>query len=137
MLVSILLVIGSLIIGFLGLMHLIYTFGSNKFEPRDDALGARLREVSPVLTSQTTMWKAWIGFNASHSLGAMLFAAIYAYLALFEIEFLLSSTFLIVVSLLTLGSFLFLARIYWFSSPFIGIAISTLLFVAGYLLAFL
>ena len=25
-----------------------------------------LRAVSPVITRETTMWQAWIGFNASH-----------------------------------------------------------------------
>ena len=81
--VSLLLTSGSLTIGVLGLVHLMYTFRTNKFEPRDEKLGLDLREVSPVLTSETTMWKAWIGFNASHSLGAMLFAAVFGYLAIF------------------------------------------------------
>ncbi len=28
-----------------------------------------MQQVSPVITRQTTMWKAWVGFNASHSYG--------------------------------------------------------------------
>jgi hypothetical protein len=28
------------------------------------------------------MWKAWIGFNASHAYGAIFFGLIYGYLAL-------------------------------------------------------
>jgi hypothetical protein len=27
------------------------------------------------------MWKAWVGFNASHSYGAILFGLVYGYLA--------------------------------------------------------
>jgi len=134
--IAILLSIGSLIIGALGLIHLIYTFHTNRFEPRDDALGRSLREVSPVLTSETSMWKAWIGFNASHSLGALLFAAVYGYLAVFELTFLLSSTFLVALSLVVLGSYLVLARLYWFKAPFLGILVSTALFAIGYVLAY-
>ena len=31
--------------------------------------------------------KAWIGFNISHSLGALLFGVIYGYLAVFPLRF--------------------------------------------------
>jgi hypothetical protein len=136
MIVATLLTIGSLTIGVLGLVHLLYTFRTNKFEPRDEKLGLRLREISPVLTSETTMWKAWVGFNASHSLGALLFAAVYGYLAMFELDFLLSSPFLVALSLVILGSYFALARSYWFNVPFLGISFSTIVFSVAYLLAF-
>lgn len=82
------------------------------------------------------MWKAWIGFNASHSLGAMLFAAFYGYLAMFELKFLLASPFLVALSLIALGIYLALARSFWFKVPFLGIATATTLFAVGYLLAY-
>lgn len=132
--ITILLTTGSVIIGLLGLVHLIYTFKTNKFEPRDSALAEQLRQISPVLTSQTTMWKAWIGFNASHSIGALLFALFYGYLALCESELLLSSWFLMALSLVTLLGYLWLAKTYWFKSPLIGIFISLILFTAAYIL---
>ncbi len=137
MIVAILLTFGSITIGILGLIHLLYTFYSNKFEPRDDGLGNCMRHVSPVLTQETTMWRAWVGFNASHSIGALLFACYYGYLSMFELDFLLSRPFLVVLSLVTLGSYLLLARLYWFKVPTLGIALSTIVFVLGYLLAYL
>ena len=82
------------------------------------------------------MWKAWIGFNASHSLGAMLFAAFYGYLAIFELDFLLSTPYLVALSLITLGFYLVLARSFWFKVPFMGIAFSTMMFAVGFLLAY-
>ncbi len=137
MIVAVLLIVGSLTIGVLGTIHLLFTFRTDKFEPRDENLGDRLRQVSPVLTSETTMWKAWVGFNGSHSLGAMLFAAFFGYLAMFELEFLLSSPFLVALSLISLVSYLMLAHAYWFKVPFRGIAFSTTLFVAAYVLAYI
>lgn len=137
MLTKALLATGSAIIGFLGLVHLVYTLRTNRFEPRDAELGSRLREVSPVLTAETSMWKAWVGFNASHSLGAILFAAVFGYLAIFELAFLLSNGFLVGVSLLTLVAYLLMAHLYWFKVPFRGIAVSLFLFLAGYSLAYL
>ena len=82
------------------------------------------------------MWRAWIGFNVSHSLGAMFFAAVYAYLAIFELAFLLSTPFLVILSLVVLGSYLILAHRFWFRIPLAGIAIAAALFVVAYVIAF-
>jgi hypothetical protein len=65
------------IILLLGLIHLLYTFRGPKLNPRDAALETRMKEISPVVTRETTMWKAWVGFNASHSYGAILFGLVY------------------------------------------------------------
>ena len=75
------------------------------------------------------MWKAWIGFNASHSLGAILFGAVYGYLSLAHSAFLFQSTYLLSLGLILLFIYLFLAKRYWFSVPFRGILVSTVLYV--------
>ena len=124
------LLVGSAFIIFaLGMAHLLFTFRGNRFHPRDAALQARLKEVSPVITRQTTMWNAWIGFNASHSLGAILFGLIYGYLAVVHGPLLFGSTFLLCVGLLTLCGYIVLAKRYWFSLPFRGILVATVLYV--------
>jgi hypothetical protein len=76
----------------LGLIHLLYTFYGPKLLPRDRDLRTRMEEVSPVITRETTMWKAWVGFNASHSYGAVLFGAVYGYLSLVHSAFLFQSS---------------------------------------------
>jgi len=115
----------------LGLIHLFYTFRGHKLHPRDAQLEARLREVSPVLTRETTMWKAWVGFNASHSFGAILFGAIYAYLPLVQGTLLFASPFLLAVGFLFLLGYTFLGYRYWFSVPFRGIVLADILYVAA------
>ena len=114
---------------FLGSLHLLYTFRGPKLLPRDATLQQRMSEVTPVLTRETTMWKAWVGFNASHSFGAMLFGLVYGYLALAHPAFLFGSTFLVMVGLLLLVGYAFLGKRYWFSIPFRGILASLLLYV--------
>ena len=118
----------------LGALHLWYTFRGNKLHPRDPELRARLEQVPLVLTRQTTMWKAWIGFNASHSYGALLFGAIYGYLALVHAAFLFQSWFLLWLGLLALVAYAFLAKRYWFSVPFRGILLA-IAFYTGALVA--
>jgi len=115
----------------LGLIHLLYTFRGHNLHPRDTQLEARLREVSPVISRETTMWKAWIGFNASHALGAILFGVVYAYLSLVHGSFLFASPFLLSVGLLFLSGYAFLGYRYWFSVPFRGIVLATILYIAA------
>ena len=115
----------------LGLLHLLYTFRGRKLHPRDDTLKERMKEVSPYITPETTVWKMWIGFNASHSCSAILFGLIYGYFALHHSVFLFQSPFLLVIGSLFLTGYVFLAKVYWFSIPFRGIVLSTALYVGA------
>jgi len=119
------------IILFLGIVHLLYTFSGSKLDPRDAALKNRMAEVSPVISRDTTMWKAWVGFNASHSYGAILFGLVYGYLALIHGAFLLQSSFLLCVGVLLLAGYVFLGKVYWFSVPFRGIVLASALYSAA------
>jgi hypothetical protein len=126
------LMMGSAAILFvLGSLHLLFTFRGNRLFPRDTHLERQMHLVAPVLTRRTTMWDAWIGFNASHSAGAMFFGLVYGYLALRQPQLLFRSVFLIAVGLALLGSYCYLAQRYWFRTPLAGILLSTLLYVAS------
>jgi hypothetical protein len=116
----------------LGIAHLVFTFSGTKLMPRDPALQARMKEVSPVITSQTTMWKFWIGFNASHSFSAILFGSVYGYLALVQPAVLFHSSFLAILGGLFFLAYLIIARKYWFSSPFRYLVVASILYAAGF-----
>jgi hypothetical protein len=118
----------SAIVLVLGLMHLMYTFYGPKLLPRDPELQTRMQEVSPVITRQTTMWKAWVGFNASHSYGLILFGAVYGYLALAHSAFLFRSVFLLSLGLILLFGYVFLAKRYFFRIPLGAVLLATLLY---------
>jgi hypothetical protein len=118
----------------LGLLHLLYTFRGPKLHPRDPELIARMMAVSPVISRRTTMWKAWVGFNISHSFGAILFGAMYGYLALWHGAFLLHSWFLLAFGLALLLGYAAVAKIYWFRSPFRGIVLAAVLYLIGIVL---
>jgi hypothetical protein len=115
----------------LGTAHLLITFRGTGLQPREAALIAQMQQAPLVLTRQTTMWRAWIGFNASHSLGAMLFGVVYAYLALLHPAFLFASTFLLGLGLLWLAVYAELARRYWFRIPLRGLLLALGLYLAA------
>jgi hypothetical protein len=123
------------IVMLLGLAHLAYTYCGDKLHPRDADLLARLKTSSPVISRQTSMWKAWIGFNASHSLGAILFGVLYGFLALEQPTLLFHSYFLGFTGLVCLGAYLAMAKLYWFKRPLQGISLAVLSYIAGFVVA--
>lgn len=131
MIAKVLMICSASIILTLGLLHLVYTFWGAKLTPRDPALQVRMSHISPVITQETTMWRCWVGFNASHSLGAMLFGLIYGFLAIAHSPLLFNSLFLLMVGLGLLGGLVALGKVYWFSVPFTGISIALVCYVAS------
>ena len=115
----------------LGFMHLLYTFRGPMLHPRDPDLTAKMMAVSPVITRETTMWRVWIGLNATLGLGLLLFGAVYGYLAICHREFLFGSWFLLALGLAVLLSYAVVAKLYFFSAPFRGIVLATFLYLVG------
>ena len=118
----------------LGLVHLMYIFYSPKLWPRDPELQARMQQVSPVITRQTTMWRAWVGFNASHGFGLILFGAVYGYLALAHADFLFQSVYLLVLGLMLLIGYVVIAKAYFFRIPLRSVLTATVLYAVALVL---
>jgi len=128
---KILMVLSASIIFTLGVVHFAYTFWGPKLTPRDPTLQVSMSQVSPVITKETTMWRAWVGFNASHSMGLILFGVVFGFLALAHGQLLFRSPFLLVVGLAFLVGFVVLCKVYFFRVPLMGISISLALYVAS------
>jgi len=123
------------IILFLGSVHLAYTFFTHKFSPADAQLETAMKQVPPRISREMTMWKAWIGFHASHSIALILFGLTYGYLVVCQWEVLRRSYFLAGLGLLVLVAYVVVARVFWFKTPLIGLSAATLLYVAGFVSA--
>ena len=132
---SVLMLLASTVILLLGCVHLLYTFRGRKLLPRDAGLIEAMKTSTLVITAETTVWKAWIGFNASHSMGAILFGLIFGYLSVANPSFLFGSVYLQTVGFALLLGFFILGRMYWFKVPFVGITVSLVCYVASIVLA--
>jgi hypothetical protein len=119
----------------LGAIHVLYTFRGSKLAPRDGELVRQMQSVSPVISRETTMWKCWVGFNASHGFGAIFFGAVYGYLAIVHSTLFFGSIFLQVLGVIFLVAYAFLGKRYWFRIPLRGIVLATTLYVLGLLIA--
>ena len=127
----ILMVFSASIVFTLGVLHLVSTFWGSSLTPRDPALQISMSQSSPVMTNETTIWRCWVGFNASHSMGLILFGLFFGYLALAHGQLLFRSPFLLVVGLAMLVGFVVLCKFYFFSWPLKGISISLACYVAS------
>jgi len=99
--------------------------------PRDPALQISMSQISPVITKETTMWRAWVGFNASHSMGLILFGLVFGFLALAHGQLLFRSPFLLALGLAMLVGLVVLCKVYFFSAPLTGISISLACYVVS------
>ena len=127
----ILMVLSASIVLTLGVLHLVSTFWGPSLTPRDPALEISMSQSSPVMTKETTMWRCWVGFNATHSLGLILFGLVFGYLALAHGQLLFRSPFLLVVGLAMLGGVVGICKVYFFSWPLRGVSISLACYVAS------
>lgn len=123
----------------LGFAHAIATplhLGQTKgLSPADAGLARAMSETPLRLTRRTNMWLAWVGFNLSHSLGAVVFGVVVLLIgrstASFTAEGGLFGPLAIVVS----AGYLILAIRYWFRTPIVACGVSVVLFVSSWLLA--
>src|SRR5258708_37516188 len=92
---KILMVLSASIIFTLGVVHLVYTFWGPKLTPRDPALQISMSQIAPVIAKETTMWRCLVGFNASHSIGVILFGLGFRFLPVGHFPLLLLFPFLL------------------------------------------
>ena len=135
--IAILLILGGAVFGVLGVLHAVYTLldlrNPRRLVPFDPSV-ARAMANSAVRVSRggTDMWRAWIGFNFSHSLGVLLVGG----LAIWAGSRIKTLPVAIMPVLMLIGCvYLVLALRYWFRTPAIGVAVATGCFAAAWMLS--
>jgi hypothetical protein len=87
--------------------------------------------VSPVISGETTMWRTWVGFNATHSFGLILFGALYGYLAIRHSALLFHSWFLLTLGFALLVGYSVISKLYFFTAPFRWVVLAAALYLLG------
>jgi hypothetical protein len=128
---KILMVLSAGIAFTLGVVHLVYTFWGTKLTPRDPALQISMSQIAPVITKDTTMWRCWMGFNATHSMALILFGLVFGFLAVMHGELLFQSRFLLIVGVAMMGGFVAVSKLYFFSAPLLGTSFALACYLAS------
>lgn len=128
---------GGAILVLMGSLHALYTFldirRPRRLVPQDQAVAVAMT-ASPLRLSRggTSMWRAWVGFNFSHSVGVILFGALCIGAGALLGAVILPAWFLLVlvaISFIYLG----LSILYWFRIPTAGIAAASLCLLVAWL----
>jgi len=135
--VRFLLELGGGIFLLLGILHALYTFldirEPRRLVPHEPSVALAMAE-SPVRLARggTTMWRAWVGFNFSHSLGAILFGMLCVGAGLVLGTLVVPAWILFVLVLIAL-LYVGLSVLYWFRIPTMGITLATVCLVIAWL----
>jgi len=135
--IAILLILGGTVFGVLGGLHAIYTLldlrKPRRLVPVDPAVAHAMANSAVRLSGGAMdMWRAWIGFNFTHSLGVLLLAALAIWAGL-RIRMLPVG---IVAALTVIGCiYLAIALRYFYRAHAIGVAIGTGCFAAAWVLS--
>ncbi len=136
---STLLLVAGAIFVLLGGLHALYTLADERRprrivpdDPtvRDAMAGTGVR----LARGGTTMWRAWIGFNLSHALGAVLFGALVMLLG-YSWQEPTPPRFILLLPLGVTLVYLALSIRYWFRTPTAGIALAAACIAAAWMLA--
>jgi hypothetical protein len=80
------------------------------------------------------LWLAWIGFNFSHSLGAVLFGLVVVLVGRSDVSFRAEAPYFGPLAMIVSGVYLVLAVKYWFRTPIVGCGLSFVLFLLSWAL---
>jgi hypothetical protein len=138
MMSAILLVLGGSVFGVLGLLHIWLTFRDiecpRSLVPEDPTVADAMAATGLRLArGGTTMWRAWVGFNFSHGLGLVAFAACTIGLGL-SLDSVSVPRSLLLLPPAVGAAYAFLAARYWFPIPALGTALGTLCFAVAWAL---
>jgi hypothetical protein len=90
------------------------------FTPPGVALRQAMQESSIAIHPQTNLWKAWLGFNLSHSLGLVMFGGTFLAIGTFYFTTFAQVPLLQGCALSISALYLLLSINFWFSKPAMG-----------------
>ena len=132
---QLLIIIGALPFLFFGVGHGLITLRDLRrpraFTPPDPTLRQAMQQSSIRFRADINLWKAWLGFNLTHSLGLVVFGAAFLYVGIVApsafASSLLVQSFAVVVS----AAYLVASNKYFFIHPVIGSALGVVCFLAA------
>jgi hypothetical protein len=81
----------------------------------------------------TTMWRAWVGFNFSHSLGVVVFGLVCIYAGTMLGKMVIPPLALLIFVAVAL-IYLTLSVLYWFRIPTLCVALATVCLFVGWIM---
>ena len=131
-------VAGGLVLLLLGTVHVVLTPqhpGERRgLSPVDPAVEESMTRARVRLSDRMDMWRAWVGFNLSHSLGVSLLGLTVLLVGRTSASFAFNAALFLPLAVIVSFAYLGLAVVYWFRGPVIGVGLAVALFVSAWTL---
>jgi hypothetical protein len=106
-----------------GLLTLRDLASPRSFTPTERGVREAMAKAPLALAPQTTVWRSWLGFNFSHSLGLVVFGVVFAALALRDFAWLQASPVLRLIPAVVALLYAVLSIRFWFWAPALASAL--------------
>jgi hypothetical protein len=127
------LILGASIFLILGVFHGGLTLqdltNPSTFTPLDVELREAMQRSSIAIHPQANLWRAWLGFNLSHSLGLVMFGGTFLNIGLFHFSVFNQNLYLQICALLISITYLLMSLKFWFYKPVIGSGLALICFM--------
>ena len=114
---------GAIAFALLGCVHAFLTFvdfsSPRAFVPTNPAVVAAMREATLALAPTANLWRFWIGYNLTHSIGLIVFGATFAMIAWRHWQLFTRSWFLKLSALAVSGAYTAIAYHFFFPPAFL------------------
>jgi hypothetical protein len=134
-------IIASSIFVLLGLVHGVLTLkdisNPRTFTPLDAALREAMQKSAIAIHPNTNLWRAWLGFNLSHSLGIIFFGGTFLCIGIYQPSLFIQSLILQVCATVVSAIYVVLSVKFWFINPAIGSGVALTCFSFATLLSYI
>ncbi len=135
---TVLVIVGAVIFVLLGVGHGLLMLTS---EPTRGAFAASNPDVQAAMQAptglglapdlDTTLWRAWVGFNLSHALGVVAIGGVILFHAIDDLAAVSGQPWFLVLTIATPAIYLGLSIRFWFARPTRGITVGWILIAVG------
>ena len=95
--------------------------------PAEPAFAESMARTRVRLSEKMDMWRAWVGFNLSHSLGVGLLGATILLLGRTPASFAYNAALLLPFSIVVSLAYVAIGALYWYRGPVIGVGVAVVL----------
>jgi hypothetical protein len=127
-------IVASAILSISGVMHVQGIFFTNDLDPDNAALIELMKSSSIQMDKTGMMWNLWIGFHAMFGVGLIFIGTVVLYLSAKHFSILCKQHFLLLLTIFTVGFFVWVGYVYLITAFVISMAVPLLLYSIGYAL---
>ena len=125
---------GSFTLMIMGILHLYGTLFTPFMHPRNEKLIPEMKRATLKITDKLTLWKSWIGFNATHGAGVIFLGVSNLYVNWKYREILQHDLILPTLTIVIVSFYCWVAWKFWFKTVTSLLVVALIFLLTSYML---